>query len=310
MNASCPVCLSASRFAYACDGYELYDCGACKHSFVSPVPSEEELKRIYSTDESSIANSDGWTMAEDYKANPQITHDYYRRSRLAWLEKVAGDTLRDKASHILDIGCSTGMFLRSLKDMGYARVHGFDISPVAAQFVQETHGIPCATSLDDLPNDSFDLITCYAVLEHVGDPVLFARTLGSKLKPGGKLAILVPNYDSYYSKLSGKSWVWMIPPIHLQYFVPRSLKACMSNAGLQISTLATDYSGTYLYLVVHHLMRLLKRPMPSTSRSRQGGSMALINAIEMTLKVFLSPVTALARMRGKANEIMVLAQRR
>lgn len=312
MSAPCPVCQQPAVFAYMQDGYDLYHCAGegCGHCFVSPMPSDEALAKLYDTDSSSIANSDGWTLAEDYKANPQAIHEYYRKTRLQWLQEVAGQLLAGKEAHILDVGCSTGMFLRTLKDMGYRHLHGLDISLDAAQFIREKHQIPCDTRMEDIPEERFDLITCYAILEHVKDPITFTRTLSGKLKPGGRLAILVPNYDSYYRKLAGKSWVWLIPPIHVQYFNRASLKRVMEKAGLRVEASSSGYtSGTYLYLVVHHGMKLLGRSLPSTSRNRDGGTMALIEIAEKTLRLLLWPMRALTRNTGHGNELLMLAAR-
>lgn len=293
------------------NGYNFYDCmeQECRHCFVSPVPSDEELLKAYDIDSSSIANSDGWTLAEDYKRNPKIIHEYCKHTRLAWLEKVACEVLADKMSYILDIGCSTGMFLRTLKDLGYSHLQGLDISPDAARFVSETHGVPCVTRIEDLPEGRFDLITCYAVLEHVGDPIAFVQSLSRKLKPNGKLAVLVPNYNSYYRKIVGKSWVWLIPPVHLQYFNMCSLRSTMEKVGLKTQALTSGYSGTYLYLVVYHIMKLLGRQMPSTSRSRDSGTMAFVEEIEKLLRLLLWPMRKLAKKHGHGNELLILSSK-
>jgi 2-polyprenyl-3-methyl-5-hydroxy-6-metoxy-1,4-benzoquinol methylase len=40
---------------------------------------------------------------------------------------------------------------------------------------------------------NFDTVLCLNVLEYLDDPAAVLRTLGSTLKPGGRLVVLTPN---------------------------------------------------------------------------------------------------------------------
>lgn len=305
-GSNCPICESAGHFSYSHDSYDLYNCPVCSHCFVAPAPNEETLAAIYNKDESALANSDGWTLAQDYKVDPKSVRHYYQKSRINDLVKEIPD-FENKNTTILDVGCSTGLFLRCLKDKGYTDLYGLDVSPGAASYVQENHDIPCETNLDTLPNSHFDVVTCYAVLEHVPDPLAFARSLSQKLKPGGRLVFLVPNYDSFYRRAFKKNWVWLVPPVHLQYFSPASLRHAMKTLGLSPQTLKNVTSGTYIYLAVYHLMKFLKKPMPSTSRSRNKKTMALVNFAEDVLRICFWPLRKFCQMTNKGNELLVIA---
>src|SRR5262249_8389525 len=144
----------------------------CRHVFVDPVPSSEALAAMYDSDASSIANSDSWMLAKDYVRAPEVVRKLFRQGRIADLWRdVPGST--DRTTAILDVGCSTGLFLRVLKDLGYRCLKGMDLSPTAADYVRGTHGIPCATCLDEIPNGTIDVVTCFAVLEHTTAPVAY-----------------------------------------------------------------------------------------------------------------------------------------
>lgn len=276
--------------------------------FVHPAPSDEELVRIYDGADSHIGNSNSWTVADDYARNPELIRQQIRGGRIASLRRDAPGS-DDRATAILDVGCSSGMLLRVLKDMGYMHLMGMDLSPTAAAFVRETHGIPCADRLQDVPDATFDIITCFAILEHVADPAGFVRALSAKLRPGGRLVALSPNYDSVYRRLAGRAWVWLIPPIHLQYFSPESFCQVCRRGGLAVERMRTTYANTYLYLLVHHLTRAIGRDMPSTSRTRGAGSMAVIDAVEALLRWCLAPGRAVAYWFDKGAEVMAVARR-
>lgn len=306
----CAACDGETESAFEHHGYEFHRCRdrTCRHVFVHPVPTDAELMALYDAAESHIANSNSWTAANDYARDPEVIRRQISNGRIAPLWRDASGS-EDRATAILDIGCSAGMFLRVLKDLGYVQLMGMDLSPTAAAFVRDTHGIPCVATLDDVPDAAFDIITCFAILEHVAEPAAFAHALARKLKPGGRLVALSPNYDSVYRRLVGRAWVWMIPPIHLQYFSPASFARTLRSSGLVVERTRTTYANTYLYLVMHHLTRALGRTMPSTSRTRGAGSMAMINAVEAVLRCGLAPGRVLAYMLDKGAEVAAVARR-
>jgi 2-polyprenyl-3-methyl-5-hydroxy-6-metoxy-1,4-benzoquinol methylase len=305
----CLVCGAPASHCFQDKGYDFFECSdsGCGHVFVWPLPREEELRALYTVDEASIANSDSWTMARDYVASPEVVRDYYRKTRIRWLQENGCPLGPDTA--VLDVGCSTGMFLRTLADAGLSRLHGVDLSELHCAYVRDTHGIACDTSLDLVPDDAFDLVTCYAVIEHTGDPSGLVEAMKRKLRPGGKLMILTPNYRSLYRKLAGPSWVWLIPPVHLQYFGNASLATLLKRSGMEILVNTSNYSSTYVYLLVHHATRLLGRPVPATSRSGRPLTLAMIHGLEAVIRAALWPAAGIARMTNQHNEINVLAAR-
>jgi 2-polyprenyl-3-methyl-5-hydroxy-6-metoxy-1,4-benzoquinol methylase len=303
------VCGSLATHCFHHKGYDFFDCSSsdCKHVFVSPLPSENELRALYTVDKASIANSDSWTMARDYLTSPKVVREYYQKTRIRWLEE--NGCLFGSDTAVLDVGCSTGMFLRTLADLGLHRLRGLDLSELHCTYVRDTHGIPCDTSFEAVPDDTFDVVTCYAVIEHVRDPLEFVSAMKRKLRPGGKLMILTPNYRSLYRKLAGASWVWLIPPVHLQYFGSSSLAKLLEQSGMEILVNSSDYSSTYVYLIVHHATQLLGCPFPSTQRSGRPIVLAMIRGLEVIVRASLWPVTSIARRTNQHNELYALARR-
>jgi len=304
----CLLCGSESSCCSTYDGYDLYACGApdCGHRFIHPVPTDEELMTVYDTDDSSLANADGWTMAEDYRRAPDVVRRHYEK-RLQWFRENGG---LEPHHAILDVGCSTAMMLRTLKDQGFKDLWGMDLSPRACAYVEREHGIPCKPSIAELPDGMFDLIVCWAVIEHTQDPVAFVRALRAKLKPGGRLAIIMPNYQSFYRRLTGKAWIWLVPPIHLQYFGWKSMGRLLTLTGLDEVSRTTTYTGTYVYLLVYHLTKMLGREMPSTTRTGRAGFMTYaVGATEAVLSLLLLPGRLLAKVLNEGSEHRCIPRR-
>lgn len=123
-EARCPICSSLAQFWREKSGYQVYRCTDrhCRHGFVHPMPSTVQLEDFYSTSADTLENSGSWTMAEDYKKCPDVVKAFYNRARLRRLRKAG--LLRSKETRVLDIGCSTGIFLRILKDEGFQHLSG------------------------------------------------------------------------------------------------------------------------------------------------------------------------------------------
>ena len=101
---------------------------------------------------------------------------------------------------ILDAGCGSG---RTLEDLvAYGEVSGIELSEDAASVAREREcGEVKVGRLEDLPYDdnSFDLITCLDVLEHVPDDRRALSELRRVTEPGGWLVATVPAYQALWS---------------------------------------------------------------------------------------------------------------
>jgi SAM-dependent methyltransferase len=99
---------------------------------------------------------------------------------------------------VLDVGCNTGYgTLRFVPVAG--RVVGVDVSPRAIDAARHRapDGRPefVQTSGSDLPfpDDSFDLVTSFQVLEHVPDPIAFLEEIKRVARAGGTVILATPN---------------------------------------------------------------------------------------------------------------------
>lgn len=99
---------------------------------------------------------------------------------------------------ILDIGCGTGRWCRILAEKG-AIVTGIDISEEAINLAKaETDNkavnfIKSSILQLELPSNSFDIITCVTVLQHIIDPAEFEKSIENivrLLKKDGKILLM------------------------------------------------------------------------------------------------------------------------
>ncbi len=110
---------------------------------------------------------------------------------------------------VLEVGCGAGRFTEILLNAG-AKVVSFDYSnAVEANYKTNGHHPDLFIfqgSLYDIPfpNEHFDFVFCYGVLQHTPDPPLGLQSVFSKLKRNGKISI-----DYYLTP--EKPTVWATP---------------------------------------------------------------------------------------------------
>jgi 2-polyprenyl-3-methyl-5-hydroxy-6-metoxy-1,4-benzoquinol methylase len=103
---------------------------------------------------------------------------------------------------VLDAGCGTGYGAIRLAEAGAAGVVGVDIAAAVVEAARSADGGAVSFEQADvarLPHadSSFDLVTCFEVIEHVPDPCAVLGELARVLAPGGVLAISSPNAHRY-----------------------------------------------------------------------------------------------------------------
>jgi ubiquinone/menaquinone biosynthesis C-methylase UbiE len=107
-----------------------------------------------------------------------------------------------KKDRILDIGCGTGTILKLLEDFGTA--YGIELSTDAIGFLKkrELNRLVRSDASQSLPfgDDTFSLITCLDVLEHLDDDRTLLNEMVRVCKPGGHIILTVPAFNVLWSR--------------------------------------------------------------------------------------------------------------
>ena len=205
-------------------------CQVCRLHITHPAPAEEELSRYYPS--SYYGSGRRFNRIVEWLLN----NLYSYRAR-----HIEGKHAPGK---VLDIGCGRGLLLHKLRLRGW-EPHGTELSEEAAAYARHRLGLPVTTKeLQEchFPDEEFDLVILWHVLEHVHNPRAMLQEVSRILKPGGVLLVAVPNFGSWESKMTGPGWFHLDVPRHLTHFTPRTLRDALAGAGLAL--LSTNFFST------------------------------------------------------------------
>jgi len=191
--------------------FSVVRCRNCDLVYVNPRPNATDIHEFYLEDFYSASSSPEQTILEKCES----LHSKYGK-----VKNINPGTL-------LDIGCSKGEFMYLMENKGWV-VKGLEFSSKP----------PNLFNLDifygDLENapfeqESFDLITLWAVLEHVYDPKRMLASINRIIKPGGKLVILVTNFNSVPARFMRHDDV----PRHTTLFTKKTISKILRQTGYE-----------------------------------------------------------------------------
>jgi SAM-dependent methyltransferase len=148
------------------------------------------------------------------------------------------------SGELLDIGCGTGNFLAAARDAGY-EVSGTELDRNAARFAKEKLGLARVFPLTisefalQFPGKQFDVVTFFEVLEHQAAPVEFLQKVKACVRPGGHIALSVPNRERW---LTGPD-VLDYPPNHFLRWSPGALKSFLDAQGCEVLSMREQPAG-------------------------------------------------------------------
>lgn len=223
---ACPACGSSSFRSFELgSGNRLRRCAECDTVF---APEYADPKDIY---------VDGYMFGQAGDFGLDVRHPtfqvYLKRvanRRVAMIERASGLP----RGSLLDIGSGTGEVLAAARDRGW-RTHGVEPERTAAAMARE-RGLDVTVSHlegSGLPERSFDVVSAFHVLEHIPDSLRFLRTMSRWARPGGLVAIEVPNWRSVQRRRLRQHWPGLRPREHVVHYTPATLARTMRSAGIE-----------------------------------------------------------------------------
>jgi ubiquinone/menaquinone biosynthesis C-methylase UbiE len=189
--------------------FNLVEC-RCGMAFVDPMPLEKEIPRLYPA---------------DYLEGKERTRSKY--------EKMLGLLPRDSGKRLLDVGCGRGDFI------DHAARNGRQPEGVDLIDWDSPYGLPIRVGnflTMDLPDAGYDVVTAWALLEHVRAPSLFIAKAARVLRPGGTFIFVVPNVSAPGMRRSCSEDI----PRHLWLFTPATVRQYLEKFGMEAASILHD----------------------------------------------------------------------
>jgi len=206
--------------------YQIIKCQHCGIYLTSPRISNEEMQKYY---------------PEEYICYLEAIEDdpifFSRLDRKIALKKRCKQILKrfEEFGKILDVGCATGIFLNGMQNLDW-EVAGIEPNEKAAAYARKRFDIDVFTGyLNEAhyPDDTFDVITIWDVLEHVPEPEDFINEIYRVLKPGGLVIATLPNANSWERYLFGEHWVGWEIPRHYRSHTPDTITEFLNKHSFQ-----------------------------------------------------------------------------
>lgn len=217
MTPICNICGNDKAFLMITkDGCDVYRCGSCGLAFTHPQPQ---------------------SLDEQYDS---AYFDLYRRRRAFRLKRSDARLRKIELLHdrgrLLDIGCSLGYFVEAANARGW-QASGIEISPYASEEARQL-GLDVRTGVLEqaaYPDEAFDCVTMWDVLEHVPDPTAHMLEVRRILAPEGLVVIGTPNLGHILFRMKRERWRHLKPREHIFYFQRASLGRLLEKTGFRLA---------------------------------------------------------------------------
>ncbi|RUA06743.1 MAG: bifunctional 3-demethylubiquinol 3-O-methyltransferase/2-polyprenyl-6-hydroxyphenol methylase [Gammaproteobacteria bacterium] len=169
--------------------------------------------------------------------------------RLNYIKEKCSGSLKGKK--ILDVGCGGGILAEALALEG-AIVTGIDMAEAGLE-VAKLHLLESGLDIDyqkipveDFAKDNaetYDIVTCLEMLEHVPDPSSIIKACSEIVKPGGQVffSTLNRNAKSYLFAIVGAEYILKLLPKGThdwdKFILPSEMEDWARNTGLTLKSM-------------------------------------------------------------------------
>ena len=225
IERNCPLCMANSfRPLFEKKGFCYGQCAVCGMVYINPILDEAGISQVYEDYGSSY-----FTKLEKLEID-FASNRFERELRI----------LRGVSGRLLDVGCATGSFLVVAKQAGFTNVMGIDIASRSVEYARRIGLTACVGDFTQsiFLEESFDVVTMWATLEHLADPRRFILEAYRVLVPGGFLCVSVPNKESLTQMILGKKDRY-VGSDHLNYFDEKTVRQLLQSGGFTVERVET-----------------------------------------------------------------------
>lgn len=198
--------------------YTLCQCNNCKCRFFDINEHDVDIEDV--NEEQSISHNKKGTVS--FKKSPYWSRQVHR------IEQICGGRI----TSILDVGCRTGDFLMHFSEN--IKREGVELSKSSCEIADKRGLKVYKAFVENIEFENpYDIVTCYAILEHLLYPIVFLEKLPSLVASGGVLVIMIPTHEClkrrFLDNYTSINWHMYSPPGHLNLFSKNYLDQQLST---------------------------------------------------------------------------------
>lgn len=204
---------------------------------------------------------------------------------------------------LLEIGCASGSFLHKMQKQGW-RTQGIELSEKAAQSAR-SHGLNVHVgTLENAPSpeESFDLIVGWFVLEHLHQPIDCLKKLREWATAESWLVLSIPNAGSFEFQIFRERWYALHLPFHLHHFTPKTINEVLKVSGWSLKKIY--HHRTLSNLIASFGYYLIDKGWEKTGRKL----IAFPQKANIAQVAFLYPLAYLFSLFGQTGRMTVWAK--
>jgi 2-polyprenyl-3-methyl-5-hydroxy-6-metoxy-1,4-benzoquinol methylase len=235
---SCPVCNGGSFVELFKKLDEPFvKCVNCELVLINPRPVYAQVLDTYDND---------YSLTYANKAEKKM-----RRVR-RWVNRVKKGYVQQ--GRWLDVGCSVGFVVRAAEEAGFEG-HGVDVQSWGIDYgsnVLKLNRLRCGKLEEQVyPDNYFDVISLYDVIEHVPDLNRTVTELNRILNQDGIIDIITPDINHWRVPKPLSEWKEIKPSEHLYYFNNKTLTRLLDKHGLKIIKQRIAFKSMLKVYVAH-----------------------------------------------------------
>jgi len=210
--------------------FQVRRCGDCGHHYTVPVLGAAAIGAYY---------PETYYGATNRRFNPLLERlvRVFRRRRAAKLTRFV------VPGKVLDIGCGRGLTLAALRNLGW-HTQGCELSEASSRHARNVLGLDVVCDgfhPERVRDGEFDAIILWHVFEHLDNPREVLAACARALRPGGVLALAVPNFGSWQLQATHYGWFHLDLPRHYSHFSATWLRARLAEYGFRV---VDEYHGS------------------------------------------------------------------
>ena len=302
----CKICESENtRFLFIAEEidfnlngiFDIYKCDTCGYIFVNNPP--EDLNYYYPS------NYDPYKKAIQDEKNPLMRWARTRNIRVK--ENIINKYKKySYPKKVLDVGCSTGIFLDQMRSAGW-ETYGVELSPIAAEYARNRFNLKVETGqLSDRSwNDTnINVATFWDSLEHTVNPRETLEKCNKILDNSGYIFFTIPNFESLDKRIFNKYWIGYDFPRHLSVFPLHTIKTLLDCTGFSIVKIGCAVGGYYNFLSSLNRWLLTRNISPGTLK-------LIIKLLNIPgLRYVFDPIFWFLDLLGIGNNRLIVAQKK